>query len=60
MQETISQLSQYWAALFIGLLTVGGFGALLLWAILSGQFRNVEAPKHRILEIDQQTEVQDR
>lgn len=60
MQETISNLSQYWTALLIGLLTLGGFGALFLWAVLSGQFRNVEAPKHRILEIDQQTEVQDR
>jgi len=27
-----------------------GFGFLLLWAYLSGQFRDVERPKHEMLE----------
>lgn len=57
MADLAGALSQYWAALFIGLLTLGGFGALFLWALLSGQFRNVEHPKYRILEIDEETEV---
>jgi len=29
-----------------------GFTALFLWAIARGQFRDVEAPKHRLLEIE--------
>lgn len=57
MSDFLGEMSQYWAAFFIGLLTLGGFGALFVWALVSGQFRNIERPKHRILEIDENTEV---
>jgi nitrogen fixation-related uncharacterized protein len=31
-----------------------GFGALLAWAALSGQFRDIEAPKYRMLEREEE------
>ena len=34
-----------------------GFVCLFLWALLRGQFRNIEAPKRRLLE---QEEIYDR
>ena len=34
-----------------------GFVCLFLWALLRGQFRDIEAPKHRLLE---QEEIYDR
>ena len=57
MNETITEASQYWAAFFIGMAALGGFGALFIWALIRGNFKNVERPKKRLLEIDEQTEV---
>ena len=57
MRDFAGDLSQYWAAFFIGLLSLGGFGLLFVWAILSGQFSNVENPKHRLLEHEDDAEV---
>ncbi len=34
-----------------------GFGFIFLWSIAAGQYRGVEEPKYRILEIDEDTEV---
>ena len=36
------------------LLVAAGFGCLFLWAYVTGQFRNVEAPKHRMLELERE------
>lgn len=57
--NVLGAMAQYWVAVFIGLLALGGFGALFVWAWLSGQFRDVEAPKHRMLELDETTGVED-
>jgi cbb3-type cytochrome oxidase maturation protein len=53
----IGDLAQYWAAFFIGVAALGGIGGLFLWAWLSGQFRDVEAPARRVLEMDEETGV---
>lgn len=34
-----------------------GFGFIFLWSVAAGQYRGVEEPKYRILEIDEETEV---
>lgn len=31
--------------------------SIFLWAILSGRFKDVENPKHRILELDKTTKI---
>lgn len=36
------------------LLVAAGFFCLFLWAYLSGQFRDLEAPKYRMLEMQRQ------
>ena len=36
------------------LIVAMGFACLFLWAYFSGQFRDVEAPKYRMLEMQQQ------
>lgn len=41
----------------IGLM-VGGFVALLAWALSRGQFRDTEAPKHRMLELEEKGGVE--
>ncbi|MEM7013000.1 MAG: cbb3-type cytochrome oxidase assembly protein [Verrucomicrobiota bacterium] len=53
----IQEASQYWAAFFIGVATVGGIGGLLFWAITRGQFKDIERPGRRMLEIDEETGV---
>ena len=50
-------LSQYWAAFFIGVATLGGMGGLFLWGWMRGAFKNPEGPKHRMLELERTTEV---
>lgn len=39
------------APVLVYLIVAAGFSCLFIWAYLSGQFRNVEAPKHRMLEL---------
>jgi cbb3-type cytochrome oxidase maturation protein len=36
------------------LLVAGGFACLFLWAYLTGQFRDVEGPKYRMLQMQEQ------
>jgi cbb3-type cytochrome oxidase maturation protein len=36
------------------LLVAAGFALLFLWAYFSGQFRDLEAPKYRMLEMQEQ------
>ncbi len=36
---------------------IGAVGGVFLWSIISGQFRDVERPKHRILDLDKNTGV---
>jgi len=38
---------------------VGAVGGIFLWSILSGQFKDVERPKHRMLDLDKKTGVKD-
>lgn len=42
------------------LLVAAGFFCLFLWAYASGQFRDLEAAKHRMLELDAAIERQER
>ena len=36
------------------LMVAAGFGCLFLWAYLTGQFRDVERPKYRMLQMQQE------
>jgi nitrogen fixation-related uncharacterized protein len=36
------------------LIVAAGFACLFLWAFLSGQFRDIEGPKYRMLELQRQ------
>ena len=56
-ETALGDSAQYWAAFFIGIATLGGCGALFIWALVRGNFKNVERPKQRMLEIDEETEV---
>jgi nitrogen fixation-related uncharacterized protein len=38
------------------LLVAAGFACLFLWAYATGQFRDVEAPKYRMLELEREFE----
>lgn len=49
--------SEYFAATLIGLMSLGAFGALFLWSVFKGQFKNTERPKTRMLELENQTGV---
>ena len=41
------------------LLVAAGFGCLFLWAFLRGHYRDVEAPKHRMLELQRIIDLQE-
>ena len=41
------------------LLVAAGFFCLFLWAYFSGQFRDLEAPKHRMLEMQREFDRQE-
>ena len=41
------------------LLVAAGFFCLFLWAYFSGQFRDLEAPKHRMLEMQREIDAQE-
>lgn len=49
--------AQYYSAMYIGITALGCFGALFIWAYAKGFFKNIEAAKTRLLEIDKQTGV---
>ncbi len=42
------------------LLVAGGFFCLFLWAYMTGQFRDMEAPKYRMLEMQAQIDHQEK
>lgn len=42
------------------LVVASGFFCLFLWAYLSGQFKDIEAPKYRMLELDRIFDEQER
>jgi len=42
------------------LLVATGFVCLFLWAWVKGHFRNVEAPKYRMLQMQRQIDEQER
>lgn len=39
------------------LVVAAGFACLFVWAYLSGQFRDVEGPKHRMLEMQDEIDA---
>ncbi len=41
------------------LLVAAGFFCLFLWAYFSGQFRDLEGPKHRMLEMQREIDAQE-
>jgi len=41
------------------LLVAAGFGLLFLWAYFTGQFRDVERPKYRMLQMQRQIDAQE-
>lgn len=41
------------------LLVAAGFFSLFLWAYLTGQFRDLEAPKYRMLEIQREIDARE-
>ncbi len=40
------------------LIVAAGFGCLFMWAYLSGQFKDIEQPKHRMLEMQEEFDRQ--
>ena len=38
------------APIAVYILVAAGFASLFVWALLRGQFRDIEGPKHRLLE----------
>jgi cbb3-type cytochrome oxidase maturation protein len=42
------------------LMVAAGFGCLFLWAYLTGQFRDVEKPKYRMLEMQDEIDQLER
>ncbi len=42
------------------LVVAAGFGCLFLWAYFSGQFRDIEAPKYRMLEMQEEQDAASR
>ena len=41
------------------LLVAAGFGCLLVWAVVRGHYKDVEAPKHRMLELNRLADLED-
>jgi len=41
------------------LIVAAGFGLLLVWSFLKGHFKDMEAPKYRMLEREQELERQE-
>lgn len=42
------------------LIVAAGFGCLFMWAYLSGQYKNIEGPKYRMLEMQQEIDEAER
>lgn len=42
------------------LVVATGFGCLFVWAILTGQFRDLEGPKYRMLEMQDEFDAAER
>lgn len=40
------------------LIVAAGFGCLFMWAYLSGQFKDIEGPKYRMLEMQEEFDKQ--
>jgi cbb3-type cytochrome oxidase maturation protein len=53
-REGPSALGSFLIPVLNYLLVAAGFLLLFLWAYFSGQFRDVEAPKYRMLEMQEQ------
>lgn len=53
-REGPSALGSFLIPVLNYLLVAAGFMLLFLWAYFSGQFRDVEAPKYRMLEMQEQ------
>ena len=44
--------------IFLGVgVMILGFAGLFFWALASGQFKGIEGPKHRMLELEKQSGV---
>jgi len=57
METDVGNQAQYLVAFLMGIAAVGGVGALFVWSWLRGQFRDVEAPGDRLLELEDETSV---
>jgi len=55
--DVVGDLAQYWVAFLFGVAALGGVGGLFLWALLSGQFEDVEEPSRRMLDLEDETGV---
>ena len=60
VREGPSALGSFLIPVMNYLLVAGGFMLLFLWAYFSGQFRDVEAPKYRMLEMQEQFDREEK
>lgn len=54
-----SALASFLIPVLTYLIVAAGFACLFLWAYFSGQFRDVEAPKHRMLEMQDEIDARE-
>lgn len=59
-QQGADALASFLIPVLNYLLVAAGFFFLFLWAYITGQFRDVERPKYRMLEIEAEIEHQER
>ena len=57
-REGASALGSFLVPVMNYLCIAAGFAALFVWAHSRGQFRNVEAPKYRMLELNHQCDLE--
>ena len=55
-QEGTGALASFLIPVLNYLLVAGGFFCLFFWAYSKGHYKDIEAPKHRMLELDREYE----
>jgi nitrogen fixation-related uncharacterized protein len=58
--EGSSAMASFLIPLLNYLIVASGFACLFLWAFFSGQFRDVEAPKYRMLQMQREIDEKER
>lgn len=59
MSEDRAGMQTFFIPLLTYLIVAAGFFCLFLWAFFSGQFRDVEAAKHRMLQMQREIDLRE-